>query len=108
MNLASVAGLSEEDAELLAPTPKPASVPSGSGKADAAWEEESDFPNLADPGAAKEPALKDSHASEGSHASEPVSNGTPATALATPPADAAAQSLPAVQDETEIESLVSF
>ena len=54
--MSTIAGLSEEDAERLAPPP--AAAAKLAGKADAAWDEASDFPDLAESQAANKPASK--------------------------------------------------
>jgi len=94
-NFAANAGLSEEDAELLAPAPTPtpaANLPSSSGKADAAWEEDSDFPDLAGSGTSR----------------KAESNGTPPAAPLPPPADAVAGRMPPGNGRSGAEPPVSF
>ena len=54
--MSPTAGLSEEDAERLAPPAAPADQQTG--KADAAWDEASDFPDLAESQAVAQPKSK--------------------------------------------------
>jgi len=83
------AGLTEEDADLLV---NPKAAAPDTGKADAAWEEHSEFPDMADAGAA-----------QGS-----LSNGNAPADLPSRPADAVAAHMPGGKNETDAISPVRF
>jgi hypothetical protein len=82
------AGLAEEDAELLVP---PVATAPETGKADAAWEENSEFPDMADAGSA-----------EGS-----LSNGNEPADLLSRPTDAEEAHMPGGRNETDADTSVS-